>query len=66
MKEIIYFFEHLKKARTHKNSFAEMGQTEPEFQLFVFSIWLHVGQDDINLAMCISSTFGLLFGRSSG
>jgi hypothetical protein len=43
-----------------------MGQTEPEFQLFVFSIWLHVGQDDINLAMCISSTFGLLFGRSSG
>jgi hypothetical protein len=36
--------------------FAKAGRTEAVFQLF-FSLWLHIGQDIINLAKCKSSTF---------
>jgi hypothetical protein len=31
-----------------------------------FSIWLHIGQDEINLAMCQSSTFIIKFSFNSG
>ena len=34
----------------------KLGGRKPCFN-FCFSIWLHIGQDVINLAMCKSSTF---------
>ena len=36
--------------------FAKMGADESLVSVFCFSIWLHIGQDVNNLAMCKSST----------
>lgn len=37
--------------------FAKMGADVSRVSTFCFLIWLHIGQDVINLAMCKSSAF---------
>jgi len=46
-----------RKQRTANMGFAKMGADGSHVATFCFSIWLHIGQDVINLAMYKSSTF---------
>jgi len=43
---------------------AKMGADESSVSTFCFSNWLHIQPDDINLAICISSTFVYKFSFS--
>ena len=53
-----------KDSTAHNMGFAKMGADGSRGSTFCFSIWLHTGQDVINLAMYKSSTFIYKFSFS--
>ncbi len=52
------------EGRTHNMGFAKMGADGSRVSTFCFSIWLHIQQDVINLAMYKSSAFIYKFSFS--
>jgi len=49
--------KHHDEGRTYNIGFAKMGAEGSRVSTFCFSLWLHIQQDVINLAMCKLQTF---------
>jgi len=54
----------MEKSPAANMGFAKMGADGSRVSTFCFSIWLHIQQDVINLAMCKSSAFIYKFSFS--
>ena len=57
----VALFAFDREGYTYNKRLAKMGADGSRVSTFCFSIWLHIGQDVSNLAMCISSTFSYKF-----